>query len=184
MKKLHVCPPWLCFTFDNRLREMIHNPDIILGKYVKQGFTVLDIGPGKGFFTSKLTDLVGDTGKVIAIDIQEKMLDAVQSRVRKYGRIERLQTRLCTNDSPQISERYNFANVFWMYHEVSNKLQFVRELYEKLDSEGCVLISEPGIHVRRKKFDKSIDIALSVGFYLSEEPKIALSHSAILRRHK
>ncbi|MFC1971060.1 class I SAM-dependent methyltransferase [Chloroflexota bacterium] len=46
-----------------------------------QGWTVLDVGPGMGYFTIPLAKLVGDTGKVIAADLQQKMLDGILKRI-------------------------------------------------------------------------------------------------------
>jgi len=66
----HVCPWWCCFTFDNFLRKLLHNSEKILQPYVAEGNTILDIGPGMGYFTIPLARMVGEKGKVIAADIQ------------------------------------------------------------------------------------------------------------------
>jgi hypothetical protein len=51
----HVCPWWLCFTFDNAIRKIIHDPVKILSPYVHKGNTAIDIGSGMGcFFWSNL----------------------------------------------------------------------------------------------------------------------------------
>src|SRR5476651_359136 len=41
---------------------------------VKQGDVVADLGAGSGFHTVKLSKLVGDKGKVYAVDIQKEMI--------------------------------------------------------------------------------------------------------------
>ncbi len=69
-----VCPWWLCFTFDNPLRKLLHDPEAILRPYVHEGDRVIDIGPGMGYFTIPLAQLVGAQGRVTAIDIQSKCL--------------------------------------------------------------------------------------------------------------
>ena len=46
----HVCPWWLCFTFDNFVRRIFQNPEKIAEPYVHEGDTVLDVGPGMGYF--------------------------------------------------------------------------------------------------------------------------------------
>ncbi len=46
-----VCPWWICYTFDNPLRRLIHDPERLLEPYVKPGMTVVDIGCGMGYFT-------------------------------------------------------------------------------------------------------------------------------------
>ena len=82
----HVCPWWACYFFDNPVRKLFQDPYEILSPYVKQGFTVIDIGPGMGYFTIPLLKLVGKDGKVIAVDIQEKMLAAIKTPRHKGGR--------------------------------------------------------------------------------------------------
>jgi 2-polyprenyl-3-methyl-5-hydroxy-6-metoxy-1,4-benzoquinol methylase len=54
-----VCPPWCCFTFDNVFRRLLQNPNRILKPYVKPGWTVLDVGPGMGYFTIPLAKWSG-----------------------------------------------------------------------------------------------------------------------------
>jgi predicted methyltransferase len=61
----HVCPWWLCRTFDNPLRQLIHNPERILAGLAQPGETVLDLGCGMGYFSISLAKLVGPQGKVI-----------------------------------------------------------------------------------------------------------------------
>ena len=63
-----VCPHWVGCLLLNPLRRLIHNPDQILASYVTGGMTVLDIGPGMGFFTLPLARMVGPGGKVIGVD--------------------------------------------------------------------------------------------------------------------
>ena len=57
------------------------------------GMTVLEPGPGMGFFTLDLLRLVGSSGKVIAVDIQPKMLERLQHRAAKADRCETVSIR-------------------------------------------------------------------------------------------
>src|SRR6187431_338663 len=47
---------------------------------VKPGDTVCDLGCGNGFYTLKLAKLVGEQGKVVAVDIQREMLELLKDR--------------------------------------------------------------------------------------------------------
>jgi SAM-dependent methyltransferase len=80
-----VCPWWLCYSFDNPLRRLVHDPERILNPHVNPGMTAVDIGCGMGCFTLGLAKLVGPGGKVIAVDLQEEMLAALGRRARKAG---------------------------------------------------------------------------------------------------
>ena len=76
----HVCPWWGGYFIDNPLRRWVHNPHAILSPYVTTGMTVLDFGCGMGLFAIALAKLVGETGKVIAVDLQQQMLDVLVKR--------------------------------------------------------------------------------------------------------
>ena len=77
-RKNRVCPVEHAGSLDNRLRRWVQNPRKILGPFIKEGMTVLDIGCGPGFFTMDMAEMVGETGRVIASDLQEVMLDKIR----------------------------------------------------------------------------------------------------------
>jgi len=175
-----VCPWWLCFTFDNPLRKLLHNPEAILGPYVRPGNRVIDIGPGMGYFTIPLARLVGPKGHVIAIDVQEKMLSALRSRAKKNGVSERIEGYLASQKSLGIHEKADFILTFWMAHEVPDQSLFFREIRDLLKPNGSLLLAEPIVHVRKKHFLRTLQSAIEIGLVVKESPKIHLSHSALL----
>ena len=175
-----VCPWWLCFTFDNPLRKLLHNPEAILRPYVHPGDRVIDIGPGMGYFTIPLARLVGPKGHVIAIDLQEKMLLALITRAKKNGVSERIEAHLATQKSLGIHEKADFILAFWMVHEVPDQSSFFREIRDLLKPDGSLLLVEPIVHVRRKYFLRTLQSAVEMGLVVKESPKIHLSHSALL----
>jgi ubiquinone/menaquinone biosynthesis C-methylase UbiE len=177
-----VCPPWLCFTFDNRLRRHIHNPAAILGAYVGPGDSVLDIGPGMGYFTIPLARMVGPAGRVTAIDIQEKMLAALARRAEKNGVSEIVRIHRATTESLGDHPRADFVLTFWMVHEVPDQKSFLTQIFNLMKPGGRFLIVEPKIHVTAKHFARTLAIAAEIGFAFKEKPKIRLSHSVVLTR--
>ena len=81
----HVCPWWSAwFTINNPLRRLLHDPQQIVGPYVEPGMTVMDVGCGAGWFSIPMARMVGDQGRVLAVDLQPQMLDMV--RRRREGR--------------------------------------------------------------------------------------------------
>ena len=176
----HTCPWWLCFTFDNPIRRLVHNPEEILRPYVEEGFTVLDIGPGMGFFSIPLARLVGPKGRVIAADLQNEMLHALLKRAKKAGVDERITLHLSKPDSLGIKDKIDFALAFWMLHEVSNQANFLKEVRTALKAGGKLLISEPRIHVSQKMLEESIKVATANGFQVFYRPRIRFSRSILL----
>ncbi len=49
-----VCPWWAGYFLASPLRQLFQDPAKILAPYVREGMTVLEPGPGMGFFTLEL----------------------------------------------------------------------------------------------------------------------------------
>ena len=178
----HICPWWFAFTFDNPLRKIFHNPQKILSPYVKEGYTVTDIGCGIGFFSIGMAKLVGKSGKVISIDLQEKMLVTLKKRAERAGVSDIITTATCSRNDIHLNEKVDFALSFWMMHEVPDKAQLFKQIYNSLKDEGKLLFVEPKIHVSLQNFEKLIKIAESSGFKLAGSPEIRLSRTALFEK--
>ena len=88
-----VCPWWLGYLLASPIRKILQNPGTILAPYVTPGMCVMDIGCAMGFFSLPLACMVGPRGKVICVDLQEKMIEELETRARKTGLIERIRGR-------------------------------------------------------------------------------------------
>jgi len=184
VRDCHVCPWWLCFTFDNLIRKLFHKPEKILAPYVHEGDTVLDVGPGMGYFSIPLARMVGDKGKVIAADVQAPMLAALRKRAKKQGLEDRIVPHLCTSNSIGIRDPIDFALAFWMVHEVPDQNKFFLELQVLLNPKGRVLVAEPKIHVTRALFETTLKRAGEAGFAVTERPRVSMSRTAVLSLSK
>jgi ubiquinone/menaquinone biosynthesis C-methylase UbiE len=182
VQPLHVCPPSQCGMFDNRIRRLFQDPHKILKPYIKPGMTILDVGPGMGYFTIALVKLAGDTGKVIAADIQPEMLEGVRRRAVKQG-VEKLITfHLAKPDSLGINEAIDFCLAFWMVHEVPDRRKFIGEIASYLKTDGLLLIAEPKVHVNKENFQATLDIAKDLGLTLVSQPNIFISRTVLLKK--
>lgn len=94
----HVCPWWGGYFIDNSLRRLLHNPEKIVGPYVQPDITIMDVGCGMGLFSIAMARMVGDKGNVIAVDLQQKMLDVLQGRAATTGVGGRIRTLRCEPD--------------------------------------------------------------------------------------
>ena len=70
----HVCPWWVGYLIASPLRKLGENPDTILAPLVEPGMTTVDIGCAMGFFSLPLARMVGGSGRVVCVDVQERML--------------------------------------------------------------------------------------------------------------
>ena len=179
----HICPWWLAYTFDNRIRHFFHNPQKMLGSYVSKGMTVLDVGCGMGFFAIGLAKLVGDKGCVIAADVQPKMLEAMQRRSEKNGLSSIIHPHQSEPNNLGVDTSVDFILAFWMVHEVSNPKLFFHQIRACLKSNGMILIVEPKLHVSLKRFQKTADLARESGLNFFATPAIKFSRSVILKNN-
>ncbi len=143
----HICPWWLAYTFDNRLRYFFHNPEKMLSSYVSKGMTVLDAGCGMGFFSIGLAKLVGDKGCVISADVQPKMLEAMQKRSIKNGLSSIIRLHKSEPNSLGVDTPVDFILAFWMVHEVPMPKLFFQQIKECIKLNAKILIAEPKFHV-------------------------------------
>jgi 2-polyprenyl-3-methyl-5-hydroxy-6-metoxy-1,4-benzoquinol methylase len=133
----HVCPWWGGYFLDNPLRRLIHDPEKIVGPYVKPGMTVMDVGCGMGFFSIGMARMVGDQGRVIAIDLQEKMLGVLRRRAEKAGVGDRIKTHKCQQDHLDVDAHADFTLAFMMVHEVPDQRRLLGEIHTKPDDAGA-----------------------------------------------
>jgi len=175
-----TCPWWFIGSFDNPLRRMVHSPEQILANLVDEGQTVLDIGPGMGYFTIPLAKMVGPSGIVIAADLQRQMLDGLRRRAEQAGLLDRIQLHLSQPDQIGVTTPLDFALAFWMLHEVRNQDSFLAEIFHTLKPGARLLLVEPVIHVSRRQFLLEVQIADEQGFRAEPGPKVRYSRSILL----
>jgi SAM-dependent methyltransferase len=176
----HVCP-WLGGYFiDNPFRRLLHDPEKILGAYVKRGMTVVDFGCGMGLFSIAMAKLVGNGGRVIAVDLQQKMLDVLVKRAENAGVAERITTHRCEKDSIGLSEPVDFALASYSAHEVPDLQRLLAEIHGCLRPDGRFLVIEPIGHVGPEDFEAMLCLAEEVGFHVQERPRVRLSRAAVL----
>lgn len=178
----HVCPWWLAYSFDNRLRRWIHRPERLLGPYVKPGMTVVDIGCGMGYFSLALASMVGSTGRVIAVDLQPKMLKVASSRLERAGLAERVLFHLCREESLGLDLSADFVLTFWMAHEVGRLASFMGEIHSLLEEDGSYFLAEPILHVSAAMFRSISEAAIGAGFQVRDAPAVGLSRARVFAK--
>lgn len=179
----HVCPWWMIHTFDNPVRRLFHDPEKMLGPYLRLGGRAADIGCGIGFFTLGLARLAGETGQVYAMDLQEKMLAGVEHRAQRAGLSGRIQTKkVAAGDlgAADIAGSLDLVLAFWMLHEVPDQARFLGQVQELLKPGGLFYLAEPRMHVKAKEFEESLRLAVGLGMRLTERPEVRLSRGAVL----
>ncbi len=178
----HVCPWWFAYTFDNALRRLLHDPVKLLGDYVRPGMTVIDIGCGMGHFSLGMARLVGTSGKVIAVDLQQEMLDTLMRRADRAGVARQITPVLCDEHDIGVSQPVDFALLFWMVHETPDEASLFQQTYEILNTGGKLLYAEPKFHVSRTNFKRTVSIAQTTGFMQIKSLKVCCSYNVLFEK--
>jgi ubiquinone/menaquinone biosynthesis C-methylase UbiE len=178
----HVCPVEKAGRLDNRIRRWFQHPQKILGPYIAEGMTVLDLGCGSGFFTIDMARMVGESGRVIASDLQQGMLQKLGEKIQGTGFEDRITLHKCEETRIGVSEDVDFVLAFYMLHEVGNQKACLMEIGSILKPNGRLLIVEPPLHVSTAAFTETIRTAQGVGLRLVDGPRILLSKTAMLAR--
>jgi ubiquinone/menaquinone biosynthesis C-methylase UbiE len=140
---------------------------------------VLDVGPGMGFFTIPAARMVGESGKVIAVDVQEKMLQSLVSRAYKAGVRERVFVEVCKPDSLGVSDPIDLCLAINVVHEVPDAAGLLVQIRAILKPTGILLVLEPKGHVSEKNFEAALAAASDAGLKLIDQPEIFRSRSAV-----
>ena len=180
-----VCPWWLGYLLISPLRKLLQNPEKIIAPLVHEGMTVVEIGPGMGFFTLEIAKKVAASGRVIAIDIQPKMLEQLEQRAEKEKVRQRIETRLATSDSLGMTDLAEVVDLVFAYavvHELPDDRAFFKEAFGVLKRNAALFIAEPGRHVSEERFNEELQKARMEGFEIVETGHGRQGHTALLRK--
>jgi ubiquinone/menaquinone biosynthesis C-methylase UbiE len=179
-----VCPWWIGWALASPLRKLWQDPARILAPHVREGMTVLEPGPGMGFFTLELARRVGPGGKVVAVDLQPEMLDGLRRRAARAGLAGRIEPRLASAEALGVNDltgRIDLVLAFAMVHELPDQARFFAEVASLLAPGGRILLAEPSGHVPAAAFEATLAIAAAAGLRRhGDAPVIARSRAALL----
>lgn len=162
-----LCPPWLGYFLLNPLRKLLENPDKILAPFIKEGMTILEPGCGMGYFTLPMARMVGPDGRVVIVEVQQKMLTGLDHRARKAGLSNRIEHRLVGPEGlgvEDLSDKVDLTVAIHMVHEVPDQTAFFLDVWKALKPGGRLLLIEPKGHVSIDRFKQSMATAERIGF--------------------
>lgn len=107
---------------------------------IEDGMTVADIGAGNGYYTVRLAERVGDSGRVLAQDIDSDALTRLGRRIERY-RLENVSIRLGEFADPRLPDA-SFDRIFMvhMYHEIEQPYEFLWRMWPALRDGGQVVV--------------------------------------------
>jgi SAM-dependent methyltransferase len=116
---------------------------------VSAGMSVADIGAGEGYYTVRLSPIVGSQGRVLAQDIVPETRDRLAQRVQREG-LDNVSVRLGEPADPRIPAS-SFDRIFLvhMYHEVTEPYEFLWNLRDGLKPDGRIVVVDADRPVKR-----------------------------------
>jgi len=182
-----VCPWWLGYFLASPIRRLVQDPRAIVSPWVSEGMTVLEPGPGMGFFTLEMARLVGPHGRVVAVDVQARMLEALIKRARGAGLKERVEAREAEGENLRVEDlesKVDFILAFAVVHELPDVAAFFAQAHRALKPGGRMLVSEPKHHVSESALAVTAALAESAGFSIEAKPSIRGSRSVLFARQR
>jgi ubiquinone/menaquinone biosynthesis C-methylase UbiE len=180
-----VCPWWLGYLLVSPLRRLLEKPEEVLSPHVKSGVTGMDIGCGMGFFSLPMAELVGPGGRVICVDLQERMIRSLRKRASRAGLSDRIETRVCSASSLGIQDlegKIDFVLTYAVVHEVPDAAGLLTQIHHVLAPGGRLLIAEPRGHVSEEAVEGTVAAAEKAGLSVVDWPTIKRSRAALLEK--
>ena len=131
--------PWL--IRETRQQEE-HPQKLLKALNLKPGQTAADIGCGNGFYTLRMAEIVGRSGRVLAVDIQPEMLQLLRGRAAEAG-IANIDPILGEPGEPKLPpSAVDLILLVDVYHEFSYPERMLQSMHESLKPGGRVAIAE------------------------------------------
>lgn len=127
--------------FDDPARDAWQKPDAVLDlMQIVSGSTVVDLGAGTGYFVAGLARRVGSDGKVLALDVEPKMVEFLERRVRDQKLTNVSPVRVTPDDpglAPGSVSRVLIVNT---WHHIDQRPSYAKKLAASLAPGGEIWI--------------------------------------------
>lgn len=131
--------PWL----DRSGRDEEEKPEVVINALnLHAGDTAVDLGAGSGYFTFRIAPKVGPRGKVLAVEIQDEMIEALRRRAKEL-KAENVEIVKGTESDPHLAP--NSVDVVLMvdvYHELAYPFEVMTAVRKALKPGGRVVFVE------------------------------------------
>jgi SAM-dependent methyltransferase len=118
-------------------RAAWQKPDAVLDALgLRPGQTVCDIGAGPGYFALRAARRVGPTGRVLAVDVDARILDALRARLERSG-TRNVTPVLALGDDPLLAPAScDLILIVDSYHHFPDRAAYLRRLVPLLRAGG------------------------------------------------
>lgn len=149
---------WVYEGFD---RDEWQRPEeVIHALSIQPGDHIADLGAGSGYFTFRLADAVGPTGRVYAVDIDADMNADLMKRVKAKA-YQNIEVLLAQPDDPGLPDRsINLIFSSNSYHHLDNRITYFLNIRQDLHPDSRIAIID---------FNGESWLQQIIGHYTSDE---------------
>jgi len=129
--------------FNKKASNPKNKPDqIIEAITLKPGQNIADIGAGGGYFSLRFAKIVGQEGKVYAVDTSPDFLEFIKKSA-KDERLNNVIPTLVSEDRLDLPEKsLDFVFMRNVTHHIPNRVKYFRNLKDFLKPDGKIIIIE------------------------------------------
>jgi ubiquinone/menaquinone biosynthesis C-methylase UbiE len=130
-------------AYEGLSRDDWQQPEkVIAALAIKPGAVVADLGSGSGYFTFRLAQAAGPSGKVYAVDVDPDMVELVQRKIKEKPQAN-VETILAKPDHPLLPKAgVDLIFTSNTYHHLENRVAYFSSLRQFLRPGGRVAIIE------------------------------------------
>jgi SAM-dependent methyltransferase len=166
------------FALLNPLRSRLHPVESMLRTFrVREGHTVLELGPGPGYFTVGASRAVGPAGRVICVDVQPAMLSILRQRLQDA---QIANTRLVAGDAvrlPLADGSVDEAFLVTVLGEIPDRPRAVAELRRVMKAGGVLSVMETFTDCDYQLEDSVRDLCRAFGFDVIDHERRRLGYT-------
>ncbi len=119
-----------------------HCQKLLAALQLRAGQTVCDFGCGNGFYALRLARHVAPRGTVLAVDIQQEMLDLLAERAADAGVTNITPVRATAEDPRLPRGSLDLVLMIDVYHELSDPESVLRDVRQSLKPRGRLVLVE------------------------------------------
>ncbi len=176
-------PEFMAPIIDNPLRRKIQPPGLLAVRHgLQPGMKVLEVGPGNGTYTFAAARQVGETGKVVAIDIEPKMVERVGARAAREG-VHNVEARLANVYAlPFDNSSFDAIYMVTVIGEIPEPGRAMREFHRVLSPAGTLAFSELLLDPDYPLARTTINLAQAAGFRLKRRYGLGFTYTAVFEK--
>ncbi len=163
-------PPYLAKVIDHPIRHKLQPPnETAIRHQIEPGMTVLEVGPGNGTYTLASARRVGENGRVVAVDIELKMIRLLRLNIQKVGvtNIESLVGDV--HHLPFDDDLFDVVYMMTVVGEIPNPEGAIQEFYRVLSPSGNIVFTEMLVDPDYPRVKSLIRMVKPAGFQLRKK---------------